>query len=1122
MSQDCSYNQFLSRDGTSQPQRQLAALLPDYVLVDERSMEDLIAFAEQYAAEIAYFNLQDTVADGDWVAFFEGKEIRSDLRTEPHFALFLAFLDMFKVAQDDMNTITERHLEFYYEDVLRLVSRPEVSDQVNMIFDLAAGVTSTLITKGTQLNAGTDETGADVIFEVNEDTVITNAEVTELKADFVDLPSTGGDYRIYGSPIANSADGNGEEIETEEKSWKTFGATGRPGSNIGFALSSPILRLNEGSRTIRLKLNFDAALGQSISGTAQPFRVYLSGAEEWIEIITSGDDQNGNIQVGASLNTNQTINTAATSIANTLYIDVELNDEVDPIVDYNQELLIQEFNTQWPVIRVELDTTNFASYGYQALKGAVLNSVDMEVNVVGIRDLIMQNDQSSIDPTSPFLPFGPRPVLGSRFYIGSWEVLQKKVDSLSININWAGLPLDLDRGFDTYYSQYVDNDRENDTFTAKVSILDEKLWKDASFSGNDDTRLFDSVTTAPVSFAFSSKKFNIHRNLAGKDILEKERTIVVNDTVLLGNIRRDVDLETFARFETTSKKGFIRLELNGTDFGHIDYGPSLTEKVLDLTTNPNTILPREPYTPEIQELSIDYSSSVSFELNSATTNLDPNETIEDHFNERVEQFYHTESFGVRENHQYNLTFGETGSTVYMLPQYNNEGSLYIGLNNFNAPQTLHLLFQVSEGSASPDVLPPTVRWSYLVNNQWVAFKPNEIIKDTTTGLLTTGIISFDVSKKATGNNSLFTNDLHWIRAQVANTSRGIGDLIDVRAQALEATYVNNGNSATRLANPLPAESVGDLVAFDINVDSIEQPFASFGGKIAETNNAFFTRISERLRHKNRAINLWDYEHIVLEEHPDIYKVKTVNHCRYDGTLDAQVYSESIAGHVTVLAVSKTLNRNGIEPLQPKTSLLELTQIKNTLSKVTPPCVELHVQNPIFEEILLEFSVMFNDGLDKGFFEKQLNADLIAFLAPWTVNGDADLSFGGKLHNSVIINFIEELSYVNFVFCFKMYQVVINDPNDPSQNTVTVVDEAEATTAVSILTSAKEHFINVVESEEECEECPDNLIAINGVKVTNPEDCGCDSPADDNDDCGDIKGIGVMIVEDLGKDKFQVD
>src|SRR5687768_9788227 len=167
MSTHCHINHFLQRDGTSQQQRLLNALLPEYVSVDERKIRDLQNFALRYAREIKYYDAANS-EQGDWEAFFN-KEIDPDQRTEPHYALFLAFLQLFKIAQDDLNRITGKHLDFYYREVLQLEERPALPDQVFIIFNLAKHVSQHLIQKGTLLKAGKDASGKELIYQTDKE-----------------------------------------------------------------------------------------------------------------------------------------------------------------------------------------------------------------------------------------------------------------------------------------------------------------------------------------------------------------------------------------------------------------------------------------------------------------------------------------------------------------------------------------------------------------------------------------------------------------------------------------------------------------------------------------------------------------------------------------------------------------------------------------------------------------------------------------------------------------------------------------------------------------------------------------------------------------------------------------
>lgn len=58
------------RDGVSQTERKLEALLPSYVKIDERSKEDLLLFLSDLSAQFNYFNFQHEI-EGDWKEFIQ-------------------------------------------------------------------------------------------------------------------------------------------------------------------------------------------------------------------------------------------------------------------------------------------------------------------------------------------------------------------------------------------------------------------------------------------------------------------------------------------------------------------------------------------------------------------------------------------------------------------------------------------------------------------------------------------------------------------------------------------------------------------------------------------------------------------------------------------------------------------------------------------------------------------------------------------------------------------------------------------------------------------------------------------------------------------------------------------
>src|SRR5690606_13311893 len=97
--------------------------------------------------------------------------------------------------------------------------------------------------------------------------------------------------------------------------------------------------------------------------------------------------------------------------------------------------------------------------------------------------------------------------------------------------------------------------------------------------------------------------------------------------------------------------------------------------------------------------------------------------------------------------------------------------------------------------------------------------------------------------------------------------------------------------------------------------SVQQPYPSFGGKPPESDNEFNTRVSERLRHKDRALTIWDFEHLVLQEFPKLHKAKCLNHTyAKDAVID-----ELSPGNITLSVIPKMVDSHMSGSIKPKTS-----------------------------------------------------------------------------------------------------------------------------------------------------------------------------------------------------------
>ncbi|MDJ0676391.1 MAG: hypothetical protein QNJ36_13570, partial [Calothrix sp. MO_167.B42] len=192
------------RDGVSQHDRLLTELEPDYVTVDERDLSDLLTFVQEYATKLNYYDDYDDSdnVNGDWLPFFNADveqmvayihnpesfaDDESTLKqlSQPHLVLLFTFLQLLSYPQQQFQALTQRYLDFYYKEVLKLTTKQETPDKINVIFELAQGEEAHLIKQGTLLNAGQDSQGINLNYATDEDIIVNQAQIASVKTLFV-------------------------------------------------------------------------------------------------------------------------------------------------------------------------------------------------------------------------------------------------------------------------------------------------------------------------------------------------------------------------------------------------------------------------------------------------------------------------------------------------------------------------------------------------------------------------------------------------------------------------------------------------------------------------------------------------------------------------------------------------------------------------------------------------------------------------------------------------------------------------------------------------------------------------------------------------------------------------
>ncbi|GAB1857161.1 hypothetical protein MHTCC0001_19970 [Flavobacteriaceae bacterium MHTCC 0001] len=465
--------------------------------------------------------------------------------------------------------------------------------------------------------------------------------------------------------------------------------------------------------------------------------------------------------------------------------------------------------------------------------------------------------------------------------------------------------------------------------------------------------------------------------------------------------------------------GFAKFILDDTAYIGNTY---LNSYITESKTENSTTL---PYLPNILEVLFDYT--VSAEL--AVANI-----------------------GNSDNYQiYNIyPKGYTmpkASKIGILPKLVNEGELFIGIEKIEGGNSLSLLFQVAEGTANPRQTAIELQWQYLYGTEWKGFDLQDI-GDDTNGLTQSGIVTLNSPEDLKlQEQTELPSTYWWIKIIAAERIDAICDLVGIHDQALKATLTDVELNGTGFTAHTDAGTISKLQHTNTRVKKINQPYISFGGKLKEEQDPFYQRTSERLRHKGRAITSWDYEKLVLDKFPEVHQVKCLNHHRYDSL----EINNSSAGYVTLIPVAQANTTNVPNYWKPLVDLGTMKRIESYIKQIASPHIRLAVKAPKLEQLELDFKVKYIEipGADTRLYQQQLQDAINAFLSPWAYDDTVGVNFQKTLEKSVLIHFIEQQTIVDYITDFKVNQLILDDASETIVERRNDIDTIVPKTAYSL-------------------------------------------------------------------------
>jgi len=1031
---------FAAAPGTAQAERDDPRLAPTSTPIDDRStaqllqslhaLAGLIQHHEQWPVSATPGNWQPYLPSGD-IAALEALVQSTDGKQQPHHGLLIAFLQLLARPQARLNDFTAQHLNYQMQRMLGFAPRGPQPDRAHLVFELKKGAAPVEIAAPQLFSAGKDATKIEQLFAPVRATVVGRARVARLASIVRD------GQRLLFAPMANSADGVGTPLFPAAPHWPPFGRAGLPAAPVGFAIASTLLRLVEGARTVRLKLRLSGLpAGVDATTLAAAFDAHLTGPAGWIGPLPMSGTLSGDL----------------------LTLEVAVGPAQPAVVDHNPAVHLHAFPAALPVIQCLLKPAAELAYG--TLEDVTVRSAKVTVNVNDMRALTLENDDAPLDPKKAFLPFGAQPTVGSRFHVGCAEALAKPVTSLKIHLAWQGAPADL---YD-WYEGYARRSTMSNGVSAATS------WRDASGTEHQAANVtliarapapttLNVIAGAASGIQAYAPAMQMQSLLQGGSAMAAQTAVsmqlaqpvarsmslmsspiggftgiggitnITGITVIPGLFGSLSNSALAAATPTAPRAGFVTVSLID-DLLHRDFMRDATAAAT--AASPKVLNP--PYTPKVQEITLDYTAE-----SDESRLTDPSQAA---FTDTDVQFFQIDALGLAREHAWLNTrrpWAPQGG-IGLLPAHAASAEFLIALDSAQAGDSQSLLIQVAEGTADPLAEAAGIQWSVLADNAWRTLGTGELVQDDTRGLRASGLVGLVLPRETTTANTRLPAGPVWLRATTAGASQAACDLIGVHANAVEVVFTDQGNDPARLARALPPGSIARARTPLAAVKSIAQPYASCGGALQEDDASLSRRAAERLRHRNRAVNRWDCERLVLQAFPSVHRAKCIPHASESSWL--------AAGHLTMVVVPDLRNRPTSNLLQPRVDLDTLARIREHLAARCGPQTRVHVRNPGYRPVQLDFKVRLRPGFGFNFYGPQIDRAIVQALSPWAFDSATELGFGGRVVRSELLDFVEALPWVDFVTDFRL--TLEGDTRDR--------DEIVPDTPDAILVSAPSHRI----------------------------------------------------------------
>lgn len=957
-----------------------------------------------------------------------------------HIGLLFSFLELMNYVQKDINTFSKKHLDLFYKTILQqdLVATQPVKTFITI--EIEENSNEIILKNDNLLIAGQYEDGSVVKLQMEEDIKLNNVKIAELLTVFISRNSDldfNSNYQliasIYFRQIANSI----AEVNSFNSNETTFSTLGRDQNfltsnemtmqtaDVGFMISSSILKLDRSDRKIKIDLSFSISSINYLSDLIIDIsnNTQLNEEEVFFRVFSKAFDIEYTTEEGWFAVEDYEIIAPEDWTSATISLILNLNKLAPAFKNFDSLIHQLDIETQHPVLRINLNQTNFYN-SYSFLNTLELVKIQMDVEVNNLKKIKIYREGQLIDNNSDFELLGPLAKYGSKVYIGCEELFNKKVSEFSLNWNYTNIPPNC-KNIETYYEGYS-NGFDNSSFKLKLSALSDFNYFDSQkkdFTFN----LFETDADDSLS--------NV-RNVSFKSLSPLKITPNFKiDSTYLNEFSNDIETGLLKMELVSPMEGF------GFDIYPKIYADAMAKKYSSKKAKTEKEI-REPFSPLVSNIQVDYKASTTFIF--SDSGRSENDALENN------EFFQISPFGIQKTFSNNLI-----SSKRLFYDFSNEGELVIGLSSQKPFTGLNLLFEITKSENTDYEFSRKIDWYYSSFEGWKKIETDQILYDETFNLMKTGIISFRFPSDFARSSKILNPDKFYLKACSVDKADQFSLVKSITTNATIGKEVESSLSANRIEK-LKAKSVEGFEKKIPGVIAVNQPFDSSTFKIKEEEKDFYLRVSQLLRHKNRPVSKWDIEKFVLNKFDWLSHVVCIN-----------ANGKSNKPTLKILCLKKIESFHNIEEV--KLSMAEMNLIKETLNEYVSAFADYELVNPVFEDILIKCKLRFRDvPIGKGI--EQLNQDLFKFICNWRVSAEGSYpDLNNRIKKYDIIKFIKERSYIAFVTGISMVHFKQQEDGTISAHDTALKEDTsefiETGTPWSIIVPRNSHKIEILAKDE---------------------------------------------------------